>query len=402
MPRVQVRRDVPALADRVAGQRTSAMRELLALTARPEILSFAGGLPAPEIFDVDGLRSAFAQALTWPAAGRNLQYSTSEGLAVLRERLAQRLTVGGLPTVPAQLLVSTGSQQALTLMATVLLDPGERILVQDPTYLSALQSFGLLGGVAVPVDGDGDGIRPDALEAAIERESPRAVYLQPTFSNPTGLTLSAARRAELCAVLAEHDVWLVEDDPYSQLRWSGSGAAPMSADPRVAHCAIYLGTFSKIGCPGLRVGWVRAPEPIMPTLATVKQALDMHTSTVDQAAAAIYLEQSDLDGHIEQVRHVYRERRDAMLAAMPETMPEGSTWTIPDGGMFLWVTLPDGYDAVRELEAAMAQGVAYVPGVEFHAGRPDRRTLRMCFVTHEPAVIAEGMARLARALHRRG
>lgn len=397
---VLARASSPRLADRVAAHGSSAMRDLLSLTARPEILSFAGGLPAPEIFDVDGLRAAFHEALTWPAAGVNLQYSTAEGLRVLRERIAERLTSEGLPTVSDEVLVTTGSQQALTLLATVLLDPGATILVEDPTYLSALQSFLLLGGRAVAVDSDAHGILPDALEEALRRERPVAVYLVPTFANPTGRTLDAARRARIAELVAEHRVWLIEDDPYSQLRFGGTQVGPISASPLVQHAALYLGTFSKIGCPGLRVGWVRAPVEIMETLSTVKQAADMHTSTVDQAATAIYLGSGLLDGHIETVRTVYRERRDAMLSAMPSTMPPGTTWTEPEGGMFIWVELPEGYDATQRLRMAMAEQVAFVPGAQFHAGRPNARTLRMCFVTHEPDVITEGMARLARAFAR--
>ncbi|MGV1008683.1 MAG: PLP-dependent aminotransferase family protein [Dermatophilaceae bacterium] len=394
---VPTRLGLPPLADRVAGKGSSAMRDLLALTARPEVLSFAGGFPAPEIFDVDGLRAAFEEALAWPAAGLNLQYSTAEGLGTLRERVAERLTSKGLPTVSDEVLVTTGSQQALTLLATVLLDPGATILVEDPTYLSALQSFLLLGARAVAVDSDGHGILPDALEAALRRERPAALYLVPTFANPTGLTLDAQRRARIAELVAEYGVWLIEDDPYSELRFSGTHVGPISASPIVRSCALYLGTFSKIGCPGLRVGWVRAPVEIMPTLATVKQASDMHTSTLDQAATASYLRSGRLDGHIATVREVYRQRRDAMLAAMPATMPPGTRWTEPDGGMFLWVELPEGYDATQRLRQAMAERVAFVPGAQFHAERPNPRTLRMCFVTNEPAAITEGMARLARA-----
>lgn len=391
------RASTPPLADRVAGRGSSAMRDLLALTARPEVLSFAGGLPAPEIFDVEGLRAAFDAALTWPAAGANLQYSTAEGLRVLRERVADRLTSQGLPTVSDEILVTTGSQQALTLLATVLLDPGATILVEDPTYLSALQSFLLLGGRAVAVEGDAHGILPDALEEALRRERPVALYLVPTFANPTGLTLDGQRRARIAELVAEHGVWLIEDDPYSQLRFQGTHVGPISAGPPVQHAALYLGTFSKIGCPGLRVGWIRAPVEIMATLATVKQASDMHTSTLDQAATAIYLGSGRLDGHIDALRAVYRERRDAMLAAMPSTMPPGTTWTEPEGGMFLWVQLPEGYDATQRLRLAMDERVAFVPGAQFHAGAPNPRTLRMCFVTYPPDVITKGMARLARA-----
>ncbi len=388
----------PPLAARVANQGPSAMRDLLSLTARPEILTFAGGLPAPELFDVEGLRTAFGKALSAPQVGANLQYSTAEGIWALRVQLAARLTGEGLPTDPEQILVSTGSQQALTLLATILLDPGQTVLVEDPTYLSALQAFLLGGARAVAVPADPAGIRIDALEHALRRERPAALYLVPTFANPTGLTLPADRRREVARLVAEHDVWLVEDDPYSALRFAGRPVPPISADPALATRSVYLGTFSKIGCPGLRLGWLRAPVEIMETLAIVKQAGDLHTSTLIQAAAAHYLADADLDAHLNRVRAAYRERRDAMLAAMPQTMPPGTTWTEPEGGMFLWVTLPEGYDATARLARAMTEGVAYVPGAQFHASRAEPRTLRMCYVTYEPPVIAEGMRRLGRAM----
>lgn len=391
-------RPAPALAARVADLGPSAMRDLLRLTARPEILTFAGGLPAPEIFDVDGWREAFEAALAWPSAGVNLQYSTAEGLWSLRVQVAARLTRTGLPTEPEQVLVTTGSQQALSVLSTVLLDPGQTVLVEDPTYLSALQAFLLGGARAVAVEADGQGVRVDALADAVRRERPVALYLVPTFANPTGLTLPADRRREVARLVAEHGLWLVEDAPYSELRFAGEPVPPISADPALARHSIHLGTLSKIGCPGLRIGWMRAPEAIMESLSVVKQAADLHTSTLVQAAAAHYLAHADLDGHLDRVRAAYRQRRDAMLAAMPETMPAGTTWTRPDGGMFLWVTLPEGHDATALLARAMAQGVAYVPGAQFHAGRVEPRTLRMCYVTYEPTVIAEGMCRLAAAM----
>ncbi len=389
---------LPQPAARVRGLGASTLVDLLALTARPEILSFAVGLPDPRIFDVAALRAAYGKALADDVAGANLQYSAAEGLWPLRVLLAERLTGGGLPTEPEELLVTTGSQQGLTLVALMLLDPGATILVEDPTYLSALEPFRLVGGRTVPVATDDDGVIPAALDEAIARHRPAAVYLVPSFANPTGRTLTGPRRAEVADIVARHGIWLVEDDPYSQLRYSGDDLAPISASPQVNGRSLYLGTFSKIGCPGLRLGWMRVPRAMMPALSSVKQAADMHTSSIDQAAIRAYLTDADLDGHIETVRRVYAERRDVMLAAMPATLPPGSTWTTPDGGMFLWARLPDGYDATAALRRALAEHVAFVPGVPFYADVPDPRTLRMCFVTYEPAVIAEGMTRLARAL----
>lgn len=388
---------LPQPAARVRGLGASTLVDLLALTARPEILSFAVGLPDPAIFDISHLRAAYAKALADDVAGANLQYSATQGLWPLRVRLAERLSLEGLPTEPEELLVTTGSQQALTLAAMMLLDPGATILVEDPTYLSALEPFRLVGARTIPVATDSDGVIPAALEEAIRRHRPAAVYLVPSFANPTGLTLTGPRRAEVADIVARHGIWLVEDDPYSQLRYTGADLAPISASPHVAGRTMYLGTFSKIGCPGLRLGWMRVPRSVMAPLSSVKQAADMHTSSIDQAAVCHYLADADLEGHITAVRQVYARRRDAMLAAMPTTLPAGSTWTSPDGGMFLWARLPQGYDATAALRAAIEERVAFVPGAPFYADVPDPRTLRMCFVTYEPSVISVGMARLARA-----
>lgn len=386
----------PPLAARVSGSGTSALVHLLSLTTRPEIISFAVGLPDPELFDVDGLKRSFDAALTRPAAGANLQYSASEGLASLRSVLARRLTAEQLPTAPEEILVTTGSQQALTLVALLLFDPGDVVLVEEPTYLSALEPFRMVGTQCVPVASDGHGVLPQALDAALREHRPRAVYLVPTFANPTGRTLPADRRAEVAGLIAGHDTWLIEDDPYSGLRYVGEHLLPISTDIRVAGRSIYLGTFSKIGCPGLRIGWMRVPVGVMPALSGLKQAADMHTSSLDQAAAAIYLETEDVDGHVASMCHTYGPRRDAMVGAFADTFPPGTTWSEPEGGMFVWVRLPEGYDSTQLLVRALEEHVAFVPGAPFYAGEPDPRTLRMCFSTYEPGIIAEGMRRLGR------
>ncbi|WP_246256903.1 PLP-dependent aminotransferase family protein [Amycolatopsis anabasis] len=386
---------VPAPARRMAGVTSSPVRDLLALTARPGVISFAGGLPAPELFDLDGLRAAFDRAL---AESRSLQYSPTEGNPALREHLARRLTGRGLPTSPAELLVTTGSQQALTLIAGALLDPGAVVLVEEPVYLSALQSFQLAGARVVAVPGDDDGIDPAALARIAGRERPTLLYLVPTFSNPTGRTLTEPRRRAVAELAAAHGFWLVEDDPYGELRYRGEPLAPLAARPAAADRTLHLGSFSKIGSPGMRLGWLRAPEEIRGALSVLKQAGDLHTSTVDQAAAAAYLAAADLDAHIRTLRGAYSERRDAMLAALPEVTPPGTTWTDPDGGMFVWVRLPDGADAASLLPAALEHDVAFVPGTPFYVDDPDPATLRLSFTTHTPDEIAEGMRRLGKVL----
>ena len=390
----------PALAARLRGVASSPVRDLLALLERPEVISFAGGLPAPELFDVDGLRSAFDRVLSSPAARRALQYAPTEGDPRLRELVAARMTGRGLTTTAADLLVTTGSQQALTLVTTALLDPGAVVAVEEPTYLAALQCFALAGARVVPVASDDDGLDPDALEAVFARERPALLYLVPTFANPTGRTLPAERRAAVVALAARYGVWVVEDDPYGELRYRGAAVPALASVPGAEDRVLHLGSFSKIASPGLRLGWLRAPAALMGPLTVAKQAADLHTSTIDQAAAAEWLATVDLDAHVRGLCAAYRERRDAMVGALPAALPDGSSWSDPDGGMFTWVRLPGDVDTTALLRTALSHDVAFVPGAPFFAGTPDRATLRMSFTTNTPGVITEGVRRLGAALSR--
>ena len=305
------------------------------------------------------------------------------------------MTARGLPTGADDLLITTGSQQALTLIATALLDPGAVVVVEEPTYLAALQCFQLAGARIVTVAGDRDGVDPEALAGVLAAERPALLYLVPTFANPTGRTLPAQRRAAVAALAAAYGTWVVEDDPYGELRFQGSPVPALAAAPQGADRVLHLGSFSKIAAPGMRLGWVRAPGSIRPALTIAKQAADLHTSTVDQAAAAAYLASVDLDAHVRRLCDAYRLRRDAMIAAMPSTVPDGSTWTEPDGGMFTWVRLTGPVDSAALLPRALERDVAFVPGGPFYAGRPDRATLRLSFTTHTPDEITEGMRRLS-------
>ncbi|GAA3384791.1 PLP-dependent aminotransferase family protein [Cryptosporangium minutisporangium] len=388
----------PPLAARLRGVASSPVRDLLALLERPEVLSFAGGLPAPELFDVDGVRGAYARVLSGPGARLALQYAPTDGNPELRALIADRLTGRGLPTDAGDLLVTTGSQQALTLVATALLDPDAVVAVEEPTYLAALQCFQLAGARIVTVPGDEHGVDPDALADVVARHRPVLFYTVPTFANPTGRTLPAERRAAVAQVAAESGLWVVEDDPYGELRYRGTPLAPLAAAPDAADRVLYLGSFSKIGAPGLRLGWVRTPAALRPALVVAKQAADLHTSTIDQAAAAAYLAVTDLDAHVRRLQDAYRERRDTMIAALPGTLPPGSRWTEPDGGMFTWVRLPGDLDATELLPTALAHDVAFVPGAPFYAATPDRSTFRLSFTTNTPDQIREGMGRLATAL----
>jgi 2-aminoadipate transaminase len=388
----------PLGTGRLRGATSSPVRDILALTERPGVVSFAGGLPAPDLFDRAGLQAAFTAVLAEDSGARALQYSTTEGDPLLRRLIAERLTGRGLATAADDLLITSGSQQALTLVAAVLLGPGDRVLVEEPSYLAALQCFGLAGARAIPVPCDDGGLDPDALEALIAEHRPTLLYTVPTFHNPTGRTLSLERRLALARVAERTGVWIVEDDPYGELRYSGEALPSVASLPAAHGRTLAISTLSKIAAPGLRIGWVRAPRMLLRSLTIAKQAADLHSSTVDQAAAARWLADTDLPAHIERLRGEYGARRDALLSGLGAALPPGSTHNHPDGGMFVWARLPDGWDAGALLQRALDRDVAYVPGAPFFSGPPDVATLRLSFTAHGPVEIALGLERLAQAL----
>jgi 2-aminoadipate transaminase len=387
----------PPLSSRLGDVRSSPVRDILELTQRAEVISFAGGLPAPELFPAELIADAFARALAPTVAARALQYSSTEGDPQLRALLAERFTGRGLRTGADEVLVTTGSQQALGLVAAVLLDPGDAVLVENPSYLAALQCFGFAGARLVPVPCDEDGLDPEALPALIAEHAPKFLYVVPTFQNPTGRTLPAARRARLAEIAAEQGLWIIEDDPYGELRYDGAPLAPIGSQPGGADRTVTISSLSKVLAPGLRIGWLRAPDAILRPLTIAKQAADLHTSTIDQLAARTSLQAADLEAHIAGLCDEYRRRRDALLHGLAAALPEGSTFNRPDGGMFVWARLPPGWDAGELLRAALRHDVAFVPGFPFFALQPDHRTLRLSFTTHAPAEIGEGLARLRRA-----
>ncbi|WP_019075371.1 PLP-dependent aminotransferase family protein [Streptomyces hokutonensis] len=388
---------LPPLAARARAIGGSPVRDILAVTARPEVINFAGGLPAPELFDATGIAAAY-QAVFAEAPARALQYATTEGEPVLRAALADRTSARGLPTGPDDLLVTTGSQQALSLLATALLEPGDVVLVESPCYLAALQVFAFAGARVVGVPSDSDGLDPEALDELVARERPKLLYTVPSFQNPTGRTLPADRRAAVAAVAARRGLWIVEDDPYGELRFEGGRLPWIAAHEGAAGRTVLLGSFSKVMAPGLRLGWLRAPTALLRACVVAKQAADLHTPTVNQLAAARYLADNDLDAHVARVAAVYRERRDAMLGGLADSLPEGSSWERPEGGMFLWARLPESYDTTELLARVVRQDVAYVPGAPFYAGEPERSTMRLCFVTQTPEEIREGLRRLGEGL----
>ena len=400
---------LPALSRRVSAVRSSVIRDLLALTERPGVISFAGGLPAPELFDLDGARASFDAVLADAQPGgrgrKALQYSPTEGNRQLREQIADRYTARGLPTEAADVLVTTGSQQGLSLLSTVLVDPGDPstgsrqsvVLVESPSYLAALQCFALAGATLVAVPSSDAGLDLDALDDLAARRQPKLFYTVPTFQNPTGRTLDLENRRALVALAQRHGFRVLEDDPYAELRYSGAPVVPIAALAEPGR-VVSTGSFSKILAPGLRLGWVRTDPSIRAGVVVAKQAADLHTSTLDQAAAAHYLASGRLDASIDRAKAAYRQRRDAMLAGLPAALPAGSRWTTPDGGMFVWATLPAGWDTTALLPTALAHDVAFVPGAPFHPGDSQPQTMRLSFATYEPDAIAEGLRRLGAAV----
>lgn len=387
-----------AYADRLRQLRPSTIREILKVTAQPEIISFAGGLPAPELFPVDGVRAAADYVLSTAGAAA-LQYGPSEGYRPLREWIAEELGRRSIKTNPDEVLVTVGSQQVLDLVAKLLLNPGDVVLTENPTYLAAIQSFQTLEARFVPVPTDDDGLIPEALPELIRKHRPKLLYTIPTFQNPTGVTLKAERRATLARIAAEHGLLVLEDDPYGKLRYHGVEVPPIKHWDE-AGVVLYASTFSKTIAPGLRLGWVAAPQEIFSRLLILKQAADLHTSSFDQRVAHAYLTRENQTAHIERIRHAYGERFGVMDAALREHLPSAYTWTKPEGGMFLWVTGPADLDGLALLERAIQHQVAFVPGRDFFPAEGGRNHLRLNFSNSSPERIREGVRRLGELCRR--
>jgi 2-aminoadipate transaminase len=386
------------LAARMDRLHVSAIRELLKLTERPEVISFAGGLPAPELFPVEGFAQACAEVLRddGPAA---LQYSTSEGFRPLRAWLAAYLErATQLAIDPDRILIVNGSQQALDLVGKVLLDPGDVVVTENPTYLGAVQAFDAYEARYLDVATDDQGMIPDDLERvlAIAPVKPKLIYLVANFANPTGITTSLARRKAIVAIAREHGIPLFEDDPYGRLRYSGD-ELPTLAALAGGSGVLYAGTASKMIAPGMRVAWLAVPDGMLyEKLVMAKQAADLHVSTFAQRAVYAFANKPGaVDDHINKMVPVYRARRDAMLAALKARMPSGWSWTTPDGGLFLWVRAPQGTDTTKLLERALEHHVAFVPGAPFWVNRDVRDTLRLSFSNAPEPRIIEGVERLA-------
>ena len=390
---------------RTQRMQSSIVRELLKLTEKPDVISFAGGLPAPEVFPLEQFKTA-AQRVLEQEGPKSLQYSTTEGCRKLREMIARHAARYGIMVQTDNILITSGSQQALDLIGKVFLNPGDRIAVERPTYLGALQAWNAYQAEYIGIGLDDDGMRIDELESAL-RSGPKFLYALPNFQNPSGVTLSLSRRKELVQLADKWGVPIVEDDPYGQLRFEGDHLPSLAVlDAQERHedhysgNVIYLSTFSKTLSPGIRLGWIIAPVEVISKLVQAKQATDLHTSTFIQMVAYEVASGGFLDRHVRHIRSVYHVRRDAILAALKRHMPPGIRWTKPEGGLFIWVTLPEGVDAWAILPQAVDQKVAFVPGSAFYDDGSGKNTMRLNFSNATPEQIEEGISRLGKVFAR--
>lgn len=368
---------------------SSVIREILKITMRPEIISFAGGLPSPQTFPVERMQAAFDTVLSRQGKVA-LQYGPTDGYAPLREWIADSLSIEGVTLTPDQVLMVSGSQQALDLIGKVLVDERSKVLVETPSYLGALQAFSVYQPSFVSVPTDEHGLLPEEVEKIAD--GARLLYALPNFQNPTGRTMSVERRIALVETCARLGLPLIEDDPYGALSYRGEPLPKMlTMNPQGV---IYLGSFSKVLTPGIRLGYVVAPTALVRKLEQAKQAADLHTSQLTQMMVYETVKNGFLTDHIPSIRTLYANQCQVMLDAMSEFFPKSVSWNKPEGGMFIWVTLPSHIDAMQLLEEAIAQKVAFVPGAPFYANAPQHNTLRLSFVTVPPEKIREGIATL--------
>ena len=387
-------------ANRTQRMGSSIIRELLKWTEQPDIISFAGGLPAPEVFPVKQFKEA-CNAVLDEFGAQALQYSTTEGYRPLREMIARHATRFGIDITPDNILITSGSQQALDFIGRVFINQGDHIVCESPTYLGALQAWNAYGAQYISVPSDENGMIVDELEKAL-RVGPKFIYVLPNFQNPAGSTLNLERRKMLVELADRYGVPIIEDDPYGQLRYEGEHLPAVVTldsqfrgdDGTYTGNVIYLSTFSKILAPGIRLAWVVAPQEVIRKLVMAKQAADLHTATFNQIVAFEVGKGGFLDEHVKFIRATYKERRDIMLETMDEVFPSEVRWTHPQGGMFLWGILPKGMDAAEVLKVAIEKKVAFVPGGSFHPNGGGENTMRLNFSFSSPEIIREGITRM--------
>jgi 2-aminoadipate transaminase len=384
-------------AKRMAGLKASAIREILKVTELPDVISFAGGLPAPELFPVREFAQACQEVLDEEGAAA-LQYSVTEGFYPLRQWISEYLLrVNNIKCSPEQILIISGSQQGLDLIGKVLLDPGDYVIIENPAYLGAIQAFDAYEAQYLDVASDDDGMRTDDLVRVLRaaKVKPKLLYLVPNFENPTGITLSLERRKQLIAICSEYGVPIFEDDPYGRLRYSGESLPSLMALAAGRNC-IYMSTVSKIIAPGMRVAWLVIPEPALyEKVVPAKQAADLHTSSFTQRAVYAYARKpGQIENHIKEMLPVYSRRRDLMLQTLQSSMPDGCSWTHPDGGLFLWARMPESVDTQELLVVAASKKVAFVPGAPFWVNRDVRNTMRLNFSNASEEHLIEGINRL--------
>ena len=384
-------------AKRTEQMNSSVVRETLKLTSRPDIISFAGGMPAPEVFPVEAMRAASDKVLH-TAGPMALQYVPSDGYRPLREKIAARHRREGMACRPEDILMINGSQQGLDLAGKLFLDPGDLVVCENPTYTAALSTFRSYECGFLPIDTDDDGMILEDLERKLAA-NPRAklIYVIPTFQNPTGRTWSLERRKGLLALAEQYHLPILEDNPYGELRFEGTDIPTLRSMDTHGN-VVYMGSFSKILSPGIRLGWLADAPEMLGMFEAAKQGSDLQASTYIQMMVDTYLADNDLDTDIRALNALYRSRRDLMLSVMEETFPKGSRWTHPNGGLFLWVMLPEGVDTAAIMPQAVERKVAYIPGQTFFADGDVTNTLRLNFSNANEAHIAEGICRLGRVL----
>lgn len=394
-------------AQRTQRMKSSAIRELLKMTEQADLISFAGGLPAPDVFPVHEFKEACNNVLDHSST-LALQYGATEGVGPLREMITRHTQRYSIQVSPENVMITSGSQQALDLIGRIFINRGDRILVESPTYLGALQAWNAYGAEYIAIPSDENGMITDELEKSL-RCGPKFIYVLPNFQNPTGATMSLDRRKKLVELADRYGVPIIEDDPYGQLRFEGEHLPAVEVlDSRIRAAngwysgnVIYLSTFSKLLAPGLRLAWVIAPPEVISKLVQAKQGADLHTSTFNQMLAYEVAHKGFLDKHVVTIRQVYLERRNVMLDALTEHMPDGVRWTHPQGGLFLWATLPEDIDTTDLLAEAIQEKVAFVPGGSFHPCGGGTNTMRLNFSYSKPDQINEGIARLGRVIKNR-